>query len=66
MDYTKKALETARMVMAEVNPTMPRTHGESFVPLSDIHCFVEVTESIAELKSGEVDGGRKKNWPVRG
>jgi 4-hydroxybutyrate CoA-transferase len=51
VDYTKKALETARMVMAEVNPTMPRTHGESFIPLSDIHYFIEVMEPIAELKS---------------
>jgi 4-hydroxybutyrate CoA-transferase len=54
VDYTKKALETARIVMAEVNPTMPRTHGASFVPLSDIHYFVEVMEPIAELKSGEL------------
>jgi 4-hydroxybutyrate CoA-transferase len=54
VDYTKKAVETARMVIAEVNPNMPKTHGESFVPLSDIHCFVEVKESIAELKIGHL------------
>ncbi len=60
VDYTKKALETARMVMAEVNPTMPRTHGESFVPLSDIHYFVEVNESIAELKNSKLTEVEKK------
>jgi 4-hydroxybutyrate CoA-transferase len=52
VDYTKKAVEKAKMVLAEVNPSMPRTHGQSFVPLSDIHYFVEVKEAIAELKSG--------------
>ncbi len=60
VDYTKKALETAPMVIAEVNPTMPRTHGESFVPLSDIHYFVEVTEQIAELENGKLTEVEKK------
>jgi 4-hydroxybutyrate CoA-transferase len=54
VDYTKKAVETARMVIAEVNSTMPKTHGESFVALSDIHYLVEVKEPIAELKSVEL------------
>jgi 4-hydroxybutyrate CoA-transferase len=52
VDYTKRAVETAQKVIAEVNPTMPKTHGESFVALSDISCFVEVEKSITELKSG--------------
>lgn len=60
VDYTKKAIETARLVMAEVNPTMPRTHGESFVPLSDIHYFVEVRESIFELKTSKLTEVEKK------
>ena len=54
VDYTKKAVEMAKIVIAEVNPTMPRTHGQSFVPLSDIDYFVEVNESIIELKSSEL------------
>jgi 4-hydroxybutyrate CoA-transferase len=54
VDYTKKAVEQAKMVIAEINPTMPRTHGQSFVPLSDIHYFVEVDEPIIELKSSEL------------
>jgi 4-hydroxybutyrate CoA-transferase len=52
VDYTKRAVETAPKVIAEVNPTMPKTHGESFVALSDLSCFVEVEKSITELKSG--------------
>jgi len=60
VDYTKKTVETAKIVIAEVNPTMPRTHGQSFVPLSDIDYFVEVNESIIELKSSELTEVEKK------
>jgi 4-hydroxybutyrate CoA-transferase len=54
VDYTKKAVEKAKMVIAEVNRNMPKTHGESFVHVSDIDYFVEVNEPIAELISGEL------------
>jgi 4-hydroxybutyrate CoA-transferase len=54
VDYTKSAVETAKTVIAEVNKTMPRTHGDSFIHVSDIDYFVEVDEPIAELKSVEL------------
>ena len=50
VDYTKHATECAKTVIAEVNPTMPRTHGESFIHVSDIDFFVEVDAPIYELK----------------
>ena len=54
VDYTKRAAESAKTVIAEVNKTMPRTHGDSFIHVSDIDYFVEVDEPIAELKSVEL------------
>ena len=54
VDYTKKVVETAKMVIAEVNPNMPRTHGQSFVHLSDIDFFVEVNQPIFILKGSEL------------
>ncbi len=54
VDYTKKAVECARTVIAEVNPTMPRTHGDSFIHVSQIDCFVEVNMPIHELKNGKL------------
>ncbi|MBP1745518.1 MAG: 4-hydroxybutyrate CoA-transferase [Deltaproteobacteria bacterium] len=54
VDYTKSAVESAKTVIAEVNKTMPRTHGDSFIHVSDIDYFVEVDEPIAELKSVEL------------
>ncbi len=34
VDVTRAAVDSARQVVALVNPNVPRTHGESFVPLS--------------------------------
>ena len=54
VDYTKRAAESAKIVIAEVNKTMPRTHGDSFIHVSDIDYFVEVDMPIAELKGVEL------------
>ncbi len=49
VDYTKKAAETAKVVIAEVNPCMPRTHGDSFIHVSNLTWVVEVNHPIYEL-----------------
>ncbi len=54
VDYTKKAVETAKTVIAEVNPHMPRTLGNSFVHVDDIDHFIEVDTPIHELKAVEL------------
>jgi 4-hydroxybutyrate CoA-transferase len=54
VDYTKKAVDCAKIVIAEVNRTMPRTHGDSFVHTSQIDSFVEVDLPIHELKAPEL------------
>lgn len=59
VDYTKKAVETAKIVIAEVNRSMPRTHGDSFVHVSDIDYFIEVDLPIYELKSTELTNVEK-------
>lgn len=41
VDITKTAAEVADYVVAEVNPNMPRTLGDSFLHVSDIDAFVE-------------------------
>jgi 4-hydroxybutyrate CoA-transferase len=49
VDYAKKAVETARTVIAEVNPTMPRLRGDCMVHISDIDYPVWVDQPIPEL-----------------
>lgn len=63
-DYTKPAAQYANIVIAEVNPNMPRTMGDSFIHVSDIDYIVEASHPIIELsppKIGEVERAIGKN-----
>ena len=46
VDYTKPAAESSRLVIAEVNPNMPRTLGDSFIHLKNIDCIVPTDTQI--------------------
>lgn len=39
---TKAAAQSSKMVIAEVNPKMPRTLGDAFIHVSKLDCIVEV------------------------
>ena len=49
VDYTKPAAECARTVIAQVNPRVPRTLGQSFIHISELDVIVEVDEPLVEL-----------------
>lgn len=46
---TKSAAETADVVIAEVNPHMPRTLGDSFIHVSQIDYFIEVDYLLPQV-----------------
>lgn len=48
VDITKAAAETARIVVAQVNPRMPRTLGDSFLHVNQITHLVEADEPLLE------------------
>lgn len=50
---TKTAALSAKRVIAEVNPQMPRTLGDSFIHVSKIDYAVPVDYPLAEFKMGE-------------
>jgi acetyl-CoA hydrolase len=50
---TKTAAEVADVVIAEVNPQMPRTLGDSFIHVSKIKHIVEVDYPLPEFIMGE-------------
>jgi 4-hydroxybutyrate CoA-transferase len=54
VDTTKTAAECARAVIAQVNPKMPRTLGDSFIHLNKIHYVVEVTDELLEIPMGNI------------
>ena len=47
-DYGAQAVKSAKTVIAEVNPNMPRTFGETFVHVSEIDAFVPSWEPLPE------------------
>lgn len=51
----KTPTEHADIIIAQVNPQMPRAMGDSFIHISKIDYIVEVDEPIAELPQSERD-----------
>ena len=58
VDITRSAVENSPVVMAQVNPRMPRTWGDSFVHLNDIDWLVPweepLVEALPRIKDDEV------------
>ena len=58
VDITRPAVEHAAMVIAQVNPKMPRTWGDSFVHVDDIDWLVPyeepLVEALPEVQDNEV------------
>ena len=48
IDATRAAVQTARIIVAEINPRMPRTHGDGLIHVDDIDFGVEVSHEIYE------------------
>src|SRR5689334_19170867 len=49
VDVVRAAVDAADLVLAEVNPNMPRTHGDSFLHVSRIDRLVPVERPLIEL-----------------
>ena len=49
VDIVRAAVASATLVIAEVNPHMPRTHGDSFLSVNDITLLVPVDGPVLEL-----------------
>ncbi|MCB1007875.1 MAG: acetyl-CoA hydrolase/transferase family protein [Acidobacteria bacterium] len=58
VDVSRAAVESARRVIALVNPQMPRTHGDALLHVSRLAATVETDEALPEHhppKLGEVE-----------
>jgi acyl-CoA hydrolase len=47
VDAARAAVDTAKIVLAEINGRMPRTHGNTVVPLSCVHAFVRTDRALS-------------------
>jgi len=55
VDIVKSASESATRVIAEINPNMPRTLGDSFIHVDNIHVMVAGDLPVLETDHGEPD-----------
>lgn len=53
VDVTRSAVKHAKHVIAQVNPQMPRTHGDGLIHISEINTMVEVNEPLPEVNYGK-------------
>jgi acyl-CoA hydrolase len=49
VDVAKSALKNAKYVVAQVNPKMPRTHGDGLLHIGEINAMVEVNDPLPEV-----------------
>ncbi len=49
VDIAPAVLETARYIIAQVNPNMPRTYGDGFIHVSKIDALIEVSDEILQI-----------------
>lgn len=57
VDVTKAALESARVVIAQINPRMPRTFGDTFVHMDQIDHMVWYPEPLLINIPRKIDNG---------
>lgn len=55
VDVARAAVQTAKYVIAQVNPRMPRTHGNSMIHVSKINDLVWHEQELAEVKFSSSD-----------
>jgi 4-hydroxybutyrate CoA-transferase len=50
VDITHTVIERARHIIVEINDQMPRTRGDTFVHVSQVHAFVESSHPLVEYR----------------
>ena len=55
VDIVRAAVDSADLVLAEVNPQMPRTLGDSFVHVDRLDCLIPVDKPLFELETEPLD-----------
>lgn len=53
VDIARAAIDTAKTVIAQVNPNMPRVSGDGFVPFSKFDAAVWIDEPLPEVNYNE-------------
>lgn len=51
VDIALAASKMAKVLIAQINPRMPRTHGDGFIHISKFNDFIEYAEDLPEIPS---------------
>jgi acyl-CoA hydrolase len=54
VDVSRAAVQTAKHVIAQINPNMPRTHGDGLIHISHIDSAVVVDDPLPEFPAGDL------------
>ncbi len=60
VDVSKAAVDSAKIVIAQVNKHMPRSHGDGLLHVDDIEYFVEKDEPLPEVTPHRMTGTEKR------
>jgi acyl-CoA hydrolase len=60
VDVSLAAIQTAKYVVAQINPNVPRTHGDGLIPVSMLHAAIEVDEPIYEVPLPQISATDRK------
>ncbi len=60
VDISLTAARTARHVIAQVNPQMPRTFGDSFLTVDDVEAIVEEERPLPEYPPDEINDTQRE------
>ena len=56
VDIAMAAVESARMVIGQVNPNMPRTHGDTYIPIDKINYLVDGPRTLVRASGRSARG----------
>ncbi len=60
VDVSLAAIRSAKYVIAQINPRVPRTHGDGLIPAAMLHAAIEVDEPMYEVLPGEISAEDRK------
>jgi acyl-CoA hydrolase len=49
VDVTRAAIDSAKIIIAQINIQMPRLHGDSTIHISELDAYVEIDEALPEV-----------------
>lgn len=59
VDIARSAVNTAKIIIAQVNPNVPRTHGDGLIHSSRFHAMVYCEDELHEANFGEKVGANE-------